>query len=117
MLVATKLPETPRQLGNLASAATVSDAIEGLETLSAQSPEQGASWRPRRTVLFCTTDDELAQTAIDRLVSAAGFGSVKAGGPVATIRIEMHRDLHDYGSLSGRPGDAEGAPAGVAVGR
>jgi predicted dinucleotide-binding enzyme len=67
-------------------------------------------------VLFYATDDDQAQAAIERLISAAGFDPVKAGGLGAAIRIEMFGDLHDYGGLQGRLLDVAEARAAVAAG-
>lgn len=91
--------------------------VKAFGTLSAQSLEHGANRLPRRAVLFYATDDDQAQAAIERLISAAGFDPVKAGGLDATIRIEMYGDLHDYGGLHGRLVDVEEARAAVAAGR
>jgi 8-hydroxy-5-deazaflavin:NADPH oxidoreductase len=84
--------------------------------ISAESLEKGAHRRPARAVLFYATDDDQAQAAIERLISAAGFGPVKAGGVNAAIRIEMYGDLHDYGGLNGRLLDVTEARAAVAAG-
>jgi predicted dinucleotide-binding enzyme len=89
--------------------------VKAFGTLLAGSLEKAANRRPARAVLFYATDDDQAQAAIERLISAAGFDPVKAGGVDATIRIEMYGDLHDYGGLNGRLLDVEQARAAVAT--
>jgi hypothetical protein len=68
--------------------------------ISAESLEKGAHRRPARAVLFYATDDDQAQATVERLIRAAGFDPVKAGGVDAAIRIEMYGDLHEYGGLT-----------------
>ena len=41
-----------------------------------------------RAVLFYATDDDVAATTIDRLIRAAGFDPLKAGGVADAGRIE-----------------------------
>lgn len=50
---------------------------------------------------------------IERLISAAGFDPVKAGGVDAAIRIEMYGDLHQYGGLNGKLVDQAEARAAL----
>jgi 8-hydroxy-5-deazaflavin:NADPH oxidoreductase len=75
--------------------------VKAFGTLSAEGLKDGANRTPR-AVLFYATDDEQAQAVIERLISAAGFDPVKAGGVDAAIRIEMYGDLHQYGGLNGK---------------
>ena len=89
--------------------------VKAFGTLFAESLAQGANRTPARAVLFYATDDELAQTAIERLISAAGFVPVKAGGVEAAIRIEMYGDLHQFGGLNGKLVDANEARAALAA--
>ena len=88
--------------------------VKAFGTLGAASLEKGANRKPARAVLFYATDDDQARATIERLISAAGFDPVKAGGLDATIRIEMFGDLHDYGGLNGRLLDVAEARAAVA---
>ena len=90
--------------------------VKAFGTLSAGSLRSGSNRQPARAVLFYATDDDQAQAAIERLISAAGFDPVKAGGLGAAIRIEMFGDLHDYGGLEGRLLDVAEARAAVAAG-
>ena len=90
--------------------------VKAFGTLSAGSLQNGSNRQPARAVLFYATDDDQAQAAIERLISAAGFDPVKAGGVDAAIRIEMYGDLHDFGGLKGRLLDVEEARAAVAAG-
>jgi predicted dinucleotide-binding enzyme len=53
-------------------------------------------------VLFYATDDDHAAAAIERLISAAGFDPVKAGGVKAALRIETSGALHQFGGLNGK---------------
>jgi 8-hydroxy-5-deazaflavin:NADPH oxidoreductase len=61
--------------------------VKAFGSLSAESLRDGANRSPRRAVLFYTSDDARAQTAIEQLISAAGFDPVRAGGVDAAIRI------------------------------
>lgn len=87
--------------------------VKAFGTLSAGSLEKGSNRSPERATLFYATDDATAQAAVERLISAAGFDPVKAGGVDAAIRIEMYGDLHEYGGLNGKLVDAEEARAVV----
>ena len=89
--------------------------VKAFGTLSAGSLQNRSNREPARAVLFYATDDDQAQAAIERLISAAGFDPVKAGGVDAAIRIEMYGDLHDFGGLKGRLLDVEEARAAVAA--
>jgi predicted dinucleotide-binding enzyme len=64
-------------------------------------------------VLFYATDDEIAQAAIERLITAVGFDPVKAGGLDAAMRIEMYGDLHQNGGLNGKLIEAAEARAAI----
>jgi predicted dinucleotide-binding enzyme len=62
--------------------------------LSAPSHWPREANRTPRAVLFYATDDDQASAAIERLISAAGFDPVKAGGVDAALRIETSGALH-----------------------
>lgn len=84
-------------------------------TLSAESLRDAANRKPTRAVLFYATDDGRAQGEVERLISAAGFDPVKAGGVDATLRIEMYGDLHQFGGLNGELVDIAEARAAIAA--
>jgi predicted dinucleotide-binding enzyme len=66
-------------------------------------------------VLFYPTDDDSAATTIERLIRAAGFAPLKAGGVADAGRIEMPGgDLHQA-SLNGSLLDLDEARAAVAA--
>ena len=88
--------------------------VKAFGTLSAGSLGKGANRTPKKAVLFYATDDSRAQPAIERLITAAGFDPVRAGGIDAAIRIEMYGDLHEYGGLDGKLVNVDEARAAVA---
>ena len=68
-------------------------------------------------MLFYATDDDAAATTIERLIQAAGFDPLKAGGVADAGRIEMPGgDLHQAG-LNGALLDLDEARAAVAAER
>jgi predicted dinucleotide-binding enzyme len=73
--------------------------VKAFGTLRAESLASEANRTPR-VALFYATDDDEAAGAIERLISAAGFEPVKAGGIDAALRIEA------FGGLNGRVVDA-----------
>jgi 8-hydroxy-5-deazaflavin:NADPH oxidoreductase len=87
--------------------------VKAFGTLSSESLREGANRTPTRAVLFYATNDDLAQAAIERLISAAGFDPVKAGGVDAAFRIELNGDLHQYGGLHGKLIDKAEALAAI----
>jgi 8-hydroxy-5-deazaflavin:NADPH oxidoreductase len=76
--------------------------VKAFGTVGAASLAEGANRSPERAVLFYATDDDIAASTVERLISAAGFDPVKAGGVDQTIKIEMFGELHDFGGLNGR---------------
>jgi len=92
--------------------------VKAFGTLAADALAAGAHREPRRAVLFYATDDDTAATTIERLVRAAGFDPLKAGGVADAGRIEAPGgDLHQYG-LNGEVPDinrARSATAGSAA--
>jgi 8-hydroxy-5-deazaflavin:NADPH oxidoreductase len=50
---------------------------------------------PEPAVLFYATDDDRACEGVERLIRAAGFEPVKAGGLEQSARLEVGGDLHD----------------------
>jgi predicted dinucleotide-binding enzyme len=72
--------------------------VKAFGTLAADSLASNANRELRRVALFYATDDDIAAGAAERLISAAGFDPVKAGGSDAALRIEMPGgDLHQMG--------------------
>jgi hypothetical protein len=64
-------------------------------------------------VLFYATDDDTAAMTIERLIRAAGFDPLKAGGVAEAGRIEAPGgDLHQFG-LGGELVDLDQARAAV----
>jgi predicted dinucleotide-binding enzyme len=88
--------------------------VKAFGTLAADSLASAANRDPRRAVLFYATDDDTAAATIERLISAAGFDPLKAGGVADAIRIEVPGgDLHQYGGLNGELLDLDEARAAV----
>jgi 8-hydroxy-5-deazaflavin:NADPH oxidoreductase len=85
-------------------------------TVPADKLADAANRSPERAVLFYATDDDTAASTVERLISAAGFDPVKAGGLDQAIRIEMFGDLHPFGGLNGRLVTAKEAEALLAAG-
>ena len=76
--------------------------VKAFGTVGAEKLAEAANRSPDRAVLFYATDDDVAASTAERLISAAGFAPVKAGGLDQAIRIEMLGDLHDFGGLNGK---------------
>ena len=88
--------------------------VKAFGTLGADALAAGANREPRRAVLFYATDDDTAATTIERLVRAAGFDPLKAGGVADAGRIEAPGgDLQQFG-LNGQLVDLDQARAAVA---
>ena len=86
--------------------------VKAFGTLAAGPLEKGANRSPK-AVLFYATDDAQAEAGITRLITAAGFEPMKAGGIAAALRIEMYGDLHEFGGLNGKLVDADEARTGI----
>jgi len=56
--------------------------------------ESSAHRSPEPAVLFYVTDDDRAGQEVERLIRAAGFEPVKAGGTNQSGRLEVGGDLH-----------------------
>jgi predicted dinucleotide-binding enzyme len=90
--------------------------VKAFGTLAAPSLAAEAYRAPRRAVLFYATDDEAAGAAAERLITAAGFEPVKAGGAQDAARLEIPGgDLHQNGGLNGRILNLDEARAAVAT--
>jgi predicted dinucleotide-binding enzyme len=69
--------------------------VKAFGTLAADALATAANREPQSAVLFYATDDDTAATTIERLIHAAGFDPLKAGGVADAGRIEMPGgDLH-----------------------
>jgi 8-hydroxy-5-deazaflavin:NADPH oxidoreductase len=72
--------------------------VKAFGTLGADALAAGARREPRRAVLFYATDDDTAAATIERLIRAAGFDPLKAGGVADAGRIEVPGgDLFQFG--------------------
>ena len=90
--------------------------VKAFGTLGADALASGANREPRRAVLFYATDDDAAATTIERLVRAAGFEPLKAGGLADAGRLEAPGgDLHQGGGLNGQLVDLDQARAAAAA--
>ena len=91
--------------------------VKAFGTLAADALATAANREPQSAVLFYATDDDTAATTIERLIHAAGFEPLKAGGVADAVRIEMPGgDLHQAG-LNGALLDLDEARAAVAAER
>jgi len=88
--------------------------VKAFGSLGAEALASSSNRTPNRAVLFYATDDEYAAREIERLISAAGFEAVKAGGVDASIRVEVFGDLHQFGGLNGNVPDHTVALAALA---
>jgi predicted dinucleotide-binding enzyme len=89
--------------------------VKAFGTLGADGLAGGANREPQRAVLFYATDDDAAGTTIERLIRAAGFDPLRAGGVADAGRIEAPGgDLHQSG-LNGELVDLDQARAAVAA--
>jgi predicted dinucleotide-binding enzyme len=91
--------------------------VKAFGTLGSDALASAPNSGPQLTVLFYATDDDAAATTIERLIRAAGFEPLKAGGLAAAGRLEVPGgDLHQNGGLNGRLLDLDEARAAVAAG-
>ena len=90
--------------------------VKAFGTLGADALANSANREPRRAVLFYATDDNAAATTIERLIRAAGFEPLKAGGLADAGRLEVPGgDLHQGGGLNGRLVDLDEGRAAAAA--
>jgi 8-hydroxy-5-deazaflavin:NADPH oxidoreductase len=88
--------------------------VKAFGTLSAETLAEAPNRVPR-VALFYATDDDTAATTIERLIHAAGFDAVKAGGVADAGRIEgPSGSLHQIG-LNGELVNVDEARAAVAA--
>ena len=89
--------------------------VKAFGTLAADALGSGANRTPRRATLFYATDDDTAAVTVERLIHAAGFDALKAGGVADSGRIEAPGgDLHHFG-LAGKFVDLDQARAALAA--
>ena len=89
--------------------------VKAFGTLGSDELASGANRKPRRAVLFYATDDDAAESTIERLIRATGFEPLKAGGVANAGRIEgPGGDLAQFG-LNGELLDLDEARAAVAA--
>ena len=88
--------------------------VKAFGSLGADALGSAANRPSGRAVLFYATDDDAAAETVERLISAAGFDPVKAGGIEAAGRLELMRgDLHQNGGLGGKLLNADEARAAL----
>ena len=88
--------------------------VKAFGSLAAEALAGSANREPRRAVLFYATDDDTAATTVERLIRAAGFDPLKAGGVADAGRIEAPvGDLNQFG-LNGEIIDLEQALTALA---
>ena len=88
--------------------------VKAFGTLGADSLASSANREPRRVALFYATDDDVAAGTVERLIRAAGFDPVKAGGAAAAIRMEGPGGDLSQGGLNGALLDLDQARAALA---
>ncbi len=89
--------------------------VKAFGTLGADSLAGSANREPRRVALFYATDDDIAADAAERLIRAAGFDPVKAGGFADARRLEGPDGDLSQGGLNGEVLDLDQARAAVAA--
>jgi predicted dinucleotide-binding enzyme len=89
--------------------------LKAFGTLGADSLASSANREPRRVALFYATDDDAAGGTAERLIRAAGFDPIKAGGAAAAIRMEGPGGDLSQGGLNGALLDLDQAQAVLAA--
>jgi 8-hydroxy-5-deazaflavin:NADPH oxidoreductase len=75
--------------------------VKAFGTLGADFLASNANRAPQRVALFYATDDDTAAETVERLIRAAGFDPVKAGGLAAALRMEGPGGDLSQGGLNG----------------
>jgi len=89
---------------------TGSHYVKAFGTLGADALASAANREPQRAVLFYATDDDTAARTVERLIRAAGFDPLKAGGLADAGRLGVPGgDLHQGGGLNGQLVDLDQA--------
>jgi predicted dinucleotide-binding enzyme len=89
--------------------------VKAFGTLGADSLASSGNREPRRVALFYATDDDIAAGTVERLIRAAGFDPVKAGGLANAIRLEGPIGDLSQAGLNGELFDLEQARATLAA--
>jgi len=89
--------------------------VKAFGTLGADSLASNGNREPRRVALFYATDDDVAAGTVERLIRAAGFEPVKAGGLADAIRLEGPNGDLSQGGLNGELLDLDQARATLAA--
>jgi 8-hydroxy-5-deazaflavin:NADPH oxidoreductase len=89
--------------------------VKAFGTLGADSLASSANREPRRVALFYATDDDIAADKVERLIRAAGFDPVKAGGLADAGRLEGPGGGLSQGGLDGELLDLDQARAILAA--
>jgi predicted dinucleotide-binding enzyme len=89
--------------------------VKAFGTLGADALASSANLEPQRVALFYATDDDIAAGTVERLIRAAGFEPVKAGGLAEAIRLEGPNGPLSQGGLNGELLDLEQARATLAA--
>jgi 8-hydroxy-5-deazaflavin:NADPH oxidoreductase len=88
--------------------------VKAFGSVAATDLARGAHRQPRRAVLFYASDDDVATNTIERLIRAAGFEPLRAGGVADIGRIEgPSGDLNEFG-LNGQLVDLDQAQDALA---
>jgi predicted dinucleotide-binding enzyme len=88
--------------------------VKAFGTLGADALASSGNREPR-VVLFYATDDDEAAATIERLIRAAGFEPLKAGGIADAIRMEGPSGDLSQGGMNGKLVDLDEARAAVAA--
>ena len=89
--------------------------VKAFGTLGADSLARSANRKPQRVALFYATDDDIAAGTVERLIRAAGFDPIKAGGAAAALRMEGPNGDLSQGGLNGALLDLDQARAALAT--
>jgi predicted dinucleotide-binding enzyme len=89
--------------------------VKAFGTLAADSLASSANREPQRVALFYATDDDIAAGTVERLIRAAGFDPIKAGGAAAALRMEGPNGDLSQGGLNGALLDLDQARAALAT--
>lgn len=90
--------------------------VKAFGTCASSSLAADAYRTPERGLLLYATNDDVAATAAEHLIAAAGFEPVNAGGVEDAALLEVPGDdLHQNGGLNGRVVDLDEARAAVAA--
>ena len=89
--------------------------VKAFGTLGADSLASSANREPRQVAFFYATDDDIAAGTVERLIRAAGFDPVKAGGFADAGRLEGPGGDLSQSGLNGELLDLDQARATLAA--